>query len=201
MNPPELSKNTSITSDTSKISDFRNTEAQLRLRTATTSAVTDQRGSVGNLTAIEDEDGLNFAKSRALSKFSRDRSNDFDLEREPRWAFENEKFLEYPAETDSLKILVVTWNTYGQKPGDVLEQLLNLSKTDHHIIAVGTQECMRSIFASMFVDSKDEWIDMLKGALGEKYDIVKEHSLGAIHQIVFARKSLVPIIKGKEFLV
>jgi phosphatidylinositol-bisphosphatase/inositol-1,4,5-trisphosphate 5-phosphatase len=201
MNPPSLEKNNSIVSTSSKTSDYKNAEAALRLKTAATSAGTDQRFSVGNTTVIEDEDNLNINKSKGPSKFSLHRNRegqDFDLDREPRWAFEDEKFLEYPSETEMLKILVVTWNTYGEKPGDVVEQLLNLSKTDHHIIAIATQECMRSIFASMFNDSKAEWTVMLTGALGEKYEVIKEHSLNAIHLIVFARKHLVPSIKNIE---
>ncbi len=60
-----------------------------------------------------------------------------------------------------LKIYTVTWNLYGKK-SDIhsIEKLIPKDK-NYDIYAIGTEECMRSIFKSFFYSNKSEWEDML----------------------------------------
>lgn len=62
-----------------------------------------------------------------------------------------------------LRILSVTWNMHGKgsKP-DEIENLLQTKEITHHIIAVGTEECLRSIGMSMLISSKKKWINAIK---------------------------------------
>ena len=87
----------------------------------------------------------------------------YDYERKAFWKFENEE-LKKPQESQQLKVLVVTWNLQGTLPNGDLSQLLKATK--HHIIAIGTQECQRSIPASVFISSKQKWEKMIAEAIG-----------------------------------
>jgi len=114
------------------------------------------------------------------------------------WAFEEEELPNFPTDTKSLRILVVTWNMYGKKPKDGLEKLFNNDKVKHHIISIGTEECLRSIPASTLYESKSYWVNMLRKHLDKDYIMLKSHSMNALHLTVFINKSLFGSIRGIE---
>ena len=86
------------------------------------------------------------------------------------WKFVANKLKESENKAENiLRIYAVTWNLKGEVCTDEELRLL-LSKTNkriskdkyYHIYAIGTQECMRSIFSSFFNSSKDEWLSMIQ---------------------------------------
>lgn len=83
----------------------------------------------------------------------------------------------------------------ARKPPTDLSELL---RTDikHDIYAIGTQECLKTIFKSAFGANKMRWVDMLREHLGDEYQIVTSHSLMGIHIVVFASIRLIPLISN-----
>jgi len=119
-------------------------------------------------------------------------------EQKPEWAFEEEELPNFPTDTNSLRVLVVTWNLYGKKPKDGLEKLFNTEKVKHHIISIGTEECLRSIPVSTLYESKSYWVNMLRKHLEKDYIMLKSHSMNALHLTVFAHRSIFGIVRGIE---
>jgi len=120
------------------------------------------------------------------------------IEKQPAWVFQEEELPKFPTDTQTLRVLVVTWNLFGKKPKGGLEELFNINKTKHHIISVGTEECLRSISASTFYESKSQWINMLRHALDKDYVMLKSHSMNALHLTVFAHKDIFSLVRDIE---
>ena len=96
---------------------------------------------------------------------------------------------------NNLLIYVLTFNMKGKTPTESDIPLLfpkDFNKFDLFIIS--TQECLRSIGVSMFVDSKEQWILFLQNFLGDNYIKIIESNLNAIHLCIFAKKE-----KSKHF--
>ena len=54
----------------------------------------------------------------------------------------------------NLKIFCVTWNLHGLSPTDKeVNELFNNYK-DYDLYVIGTQECLRPIFQSLFIQDK-----------------------------------------------
>ena len=112
-----------------------------------------------------------------------------------------------------LKVFVGTWNMMGRMVVEGEKKKKDesgVSKSNfnppsalypfiipdtHHIYAVATQECERSIEASFLNKSKSKWESVLKRALGPTYVRVKTRTLMAIHIAVFVRKELAPLLE------
>jgi len=62
------------------------------------------------------------------------------------------------------------------------------------MLVVGSEECERSIQASMINPSKKQWEQLLLEVTGEKYAPIRSHTLQAIHLMVFVHVSLVPFV-------
>ena len=58
------------------------------------------------------------------------------------------------------------------------------------IYAIGSEECLRSIFKSLFYSDKTSWETNLKNYFGKEYDIIQSETLCAIHLVIFVRISL-----------
>ena len=90
-----------------------------------------------------------------------------------------------------LKICCLTWNMHGLVPNE--EQIKNL--LDPHknfdIYAIGSEECLRSIFKSLFYSDKSEWETKLKKYFGNNYDLIASETLCAIHLVIFIRSTLI----------
>jgi endonuclease/exonuclease/phosphatase family metal-dependent hydrolase len=122
---------------------------------------------------------------------------DFEVDRPPRWVFAGEGLPKFPEETKNLRVLSLTWNLYGKKPKQGFEKLIN-SNVLHHIISIGTEECWRSIEASLFYESKSLWVTLLRKYLEKDYVMIKSHSMNAMHLSLFVHKSILGYVKRIE---
>ena len=90
----------------------------------------------------------------------------------------------------------VTWNLQAQSPAltanELRAKLLPLNM--YHVIQVGTQECERSIAASVVNQSKVKWTALLRETVGDDYEAVASHTLQASHSIVFVHRSLLALV-------
>ena len=102
---------------------------------------------------------------------------------------------------ESLLIYVLTWNLHGKFPelGEI-EKILP-KKTEENSInncyqksrsfdlfVINTQECLRSIGASFFNSSKEDWVNALKIHLGDDYINLVNSNLNSFHIAVFVKK-------------
>ena len=95
-----------------------------------------------------------------------------------------------------LKICCLTWNMHGLLPNDKqIQELLNPHK-NYDIYAIGSEECLRSIFKSFFLCDKTEWEERLVKYFGGKYRIIATSTLCAIHLAIFVRTSLIKNISN-----
>jgi hypothetical protein len=93
-----------------------------------------------------------------------------------------------------LKVYGVTWNMHGKPPPADLSILVPADKYD--IVAVGTEECERTIAKSFLKQSKSSWESSLCTCLGDGYVMLASHALVAIHIVVFIRKELRPFCQS-----
>lgn len=113
------------------------------------------------------------------------------------------KWTDKPLDTiktpNKLKIFTLTWNMHGTFPPNNLNSLLPTAHS-HHIIAISSQECLRSISKSFLYSSKKAWEDHLSQKLDQNYSFLASGSLGSIHLIIFASKLIacqlsVPVVQ------
>ncbi|KAF4036989.1 putative DNase I-like protein [Phytophthora infestans] len=93
---------------------------------------------------------------------------------------------------DRLRVFCGTWNMHAKKPTDDLRLWIRLNR--YHIVAVGSEECVNSIAKSVVFTSKKSWEDQLRNTLGVDYILVASHALTAIHNVVFAHTSILPLL-------
>ena len=101
---------------------------------------------------------------------------------------------------ESLLIYVLTWNLHGKFPelGEI-EKILP-KKTEENSInncyqksrsfdlfVINTQECLRSIGASFFNSSKEDWVNALKIYFGDEYINLVNSNLNSFHIAVFVK--------------
>ena len=94
-------------------------------------------------------------------------------------------------QNEKLLIYVLTYNIHGSIPTKDQIHLLFPSKEKFEkfdVFVINTQECLRSISASIFVESKDAWILALSNFFGDKYSHLIDSTLGALHIIIFIKK-------------
>ena len=92
--------------------------------------------------------------------------------------------------SNKLKICCITWNMHGLNPTpNEIKSLLDPHK-NFDIYAIGSEECLRSIFKSLFYSDKTSWETNLKNYFGKEYDIIQSETLCAIHLVIFVRISL-----------
>jgi len=90
-----------------------------------------------------------------------------------------------------LKICCLTWNMHGLLPNQQeVQKLLNPHK-NYDIYAIGSEECLRSIFKSLFYSDKSEWETRLQNYFGNNYVLIASETLCAIHLIIFIRSTLI----------
>ena len=97
-----------------------------------------------------------------------------------------------------LKICCLTWNMHGQLPSSEEVKLLLNPHKNFDIYAIGSEECLRSIFKSLFYSDKTEWETRLQDYFGKDYTLIKNETLCAIHLIVFIRSSLIENVSQIE---
>jgi len=136
--------------------------------------------------------------SNKVSPFDIHNSFYTEAEQPVEWAFREEELPNFPTQSNTLRVLIVTWNLHGKRPKEGLDQLFNIDTVKHHIISVGTEECLRSIPASTFYESKSYWVNMLRKHLDKDYIMIKSHSMNALHLTLFAHRNIFKHIKGIE---
>jgi hypothetical protein len=83
----------------------------------------------------------------------------------------------------------------GKNPSkEDIPLLFPTDKNKFDLYIISTQECLRSITASMFISSKDEWISLLSDFFGQNFINLINSNLGASHLSIFAKKE-----KAKNF--
>ena len=92
---------------------------------------------------------------------------------------------------EKLLIYVLTFNMNGGIPS--IEELPLLfpkkEKIEHFdIFVINSQECLRSIGVSLFINSKEAWVNILSDFFGDKYDNIVNITLGALHMVIFIKK-------------
>ena len=97
--------------------------------------------------------------------------------------------------SNKLKICCVTWNMHGLNPTQKeIESLLDPHQK-FDIYAIGSEECLRSIFKSLFYSDKTIWETNLKNYFNrkykEKYELISSETLCAIHLVIFIKESLI----------
>ena len=103
--------------------------------------------------------------------------------------------------TESLLIYVLTWNLHGKFPElDDFAKILpkktkeNSAENNYQksrsfdLFVINTQECLRSIGASFFNSSKEDWVNALKIYFGDEYINLVNSNLNSFHIAVFVKK-------------
>ena len=102
---------------------------------------------------------------------------------------------------ESLLIYVLTWNLHGKFPElDEFSKILpkktkeNCAENNYQksrsfdLFVINTQECLRSIGASFFNSSKEDWVNALKIYFGDEYINLVNSNLNSFHIAVFVKK-------------
>lgn len=113
-------------------------------------------------------------------------SEEYDLNKD------NEEIITKIKELKSIRIFITTWNMYAKPPPEDISPLIKKNK--YHIYCIATQECERGIAASMINTSKSIWISKVNETLGDKYTLIKSHTLQAINILLYIHKALIPYI-------
>ena len=105
-----------------------------------------------------------------------------------------DKFEDFSNETNNkrkIKICCLTWNMHGLVPTDEQVQKLLNRHQNYDIYAIGSEECLRSIFKSFFYSDKSEWERKLQNYFGVDYVLMASVTLCAIHLVIFIRTNLI----------
>ena len=103
--------------------------------------------------------------------------------------------------SESLLLYVLTWNIHGKFPeGEEIKKILPKKTKENSfdnayqksryfdLYVINTQECLRSIGASFFNSSKEDWVNALKDYLGDDYINLVNSNLNSFHIAVFVKK-------------
>ena len=80
---------------------------------------------------------------------------------------------------------------HGLVPNEEQIQKLLDPHKNCDIYAIGSEECLRSIFKSLFYSDKSEWESKLKKYFGDDYVLIASETLCAIHLVIFIRSTLI----------
>ena len=102
---------------------------------------------------------------------------------------------------ESLLIYVLTWNLHGKFPEinefrKILPKRTQENSAENNyqksrsfdLFVINTQECLRSIGASFFNSSKEDWENALKMHFGDEYINLVNSNLNSFHIAVFVKK-------------
>jgi len=103
--------------------------------------------------------------------------------------------------SESLLLYVLTWNIHGKFPvGDEIKKILPKKTKENSpdnfyqksryfdLFVINTQECLRSIGASFFNSSKEDWVNALKTHFGDDYINLVNSNLNSFHIAVFVKR-------------
>jgi hypothetical protein len=110
----------------------------------------------------------------------------------------DQTILDQVLEDGEINMLSVTWNLHAQTPdcSPSLSKLLPANR--YHMYVIGTEECERSITASMIFQKKPAWEATLQDTLGGRYAMLRSHSLQAIHLTVYCHTALLGMVSDIE---
>ena len=95
-----------------------------------------------------------------------------------------------------VRVFCCTWNLHGKIPAEDVGAVVPLDQ--YHIYCLATQECERSIKASVLQPGKQKYEALMKAQMGDRYVMVRAHAMMAIHTAVFVHKGLLPLLSGVE---
>ena len=113
-----------------------------------------------------------------------EKDNDIDKDK-------NEDYRNEMKMVGKIRICCLTWNMHGLVPTEEQVQKLLNRHSNYDIYAIGSEECLRSIFKSLFYADKSEWERKLRSYFGEDYVLIASEALCAIHLVIFARATLI----------
>ena len=93
--------------------------------------------------------------------------------------------------SNKLRICCITWNMHGLLPTDNQIRLLLDPHKNYDIYAIGSEECLLSIWKSFFYSDKTMWEARLKNYFRNEYALIASETLCAIHLVIFVRTSLI----------
>jgi len=104
----------------------------------------------------------------------------------------------------NFSLCCITWNMHGEAPSNKqIKDLLDPHKQKNFdIIAIGSEECLRSIFKSLFYWDKTQWETQLIEYFGNDYTYFDSYTLAAMHLIIFVKTNIKNNIKfiGKNYV-
>jgi len=96
----------------------------------------------------------------------------------------------------TITVFIGSWNMHGKaSPTESIESFLPVGEFDMYV--VGTQECERSIEASVVLPSdKSEWENKVRDTMGPDYEMIASRNFGALDSVVLIRTSMKGIISS-----
>ena len=92
---------------------------------------------------------------------------------------------------NKIKICCITWNMHGLIPTPEIVKSLLEPHINYDIYAIGSEECLRSIFKSLFFSDKSDWETKLQNYFSNNYVLIASETLCAIHLVIFIRSTLI----------
>mmetsp|Transcript_3847 Transcript_3847/g.5694 ORF Transcript_3847/g.5694 Transcript_3847/m.5694 type:complete len:841 (+) Transcript_3847:19-2541(+) len=116
----------------------------------------------------------------------------------PEYVVEEDSLRPPEEKLDYIKTQIISWNMNGYSISKRETQALIrfVIPGTQHIYVFGTQECMRTVTKSLFIQPKPEWEDFLSSLLGMEYVPLASSTLVGSHLIVFIRRSLLPFVSA-----
>lgn len=101
----------------------------------------------------------------------------------------------------TLKIFCVTYNLHGLSPTEKEVSDLFDNYKNYDLYVIGTQECLRPIFQSLFIQDKKLWEELLQNYFNQ-FNIVqlKSVTLGPLHLIIFIKNELIKDKRNIQFI-
>eukprot|EP01060_Flectonema_neradi_P029908 TRINITY_DN4247_c1_g1_i1.p1 TRINITY_DN4247_c1_g1~~TRINITY_DN4247_c1_g1_i1.p1 ORF type:complete len:434 (+),score=78.33 TRINITY_DN4247_c1_g1_i1:45-1346(+) len=93
---------------------------------------------------------------------------------------------------NDILVTCCTWNMEAKGPPSSLTSFTENS--NFHILAVGSQECMRSIQKSFIFSDKEDWEKAVTAHVGDRYTLLESITLVATHLMVFVREDIHTLI-------
>lgn len=88
-----------------------------------------------------------------------------------------------------LRVYCGIWNLHGKRAPSDLHDWIPLAMR-HHIYAIGTCECERSLEKSLIWASKARWERQMQDYFGEEYRMIGSNTMSAVHLMLFLHRSL-----------
>lgn len=88
-----------------------------------------------------------------------------------------------------IRVYCGIWNLHGKRAPSDLHAWIPPSMR-HHIYAIGTCECERSLEKSLIWSSKARWERQMQDYFGQDYRMIGSNTMSAVHLMIFLHRSL-----------